>query len=50
VCESWLDEKFTSSLLVNGSCYELIRHDRNTGHRGGGVCDFIKKSLLFIQI
>ena len=37
VTESWLDKNFSDDCL-SFSNYTLFRSDRQTGHKGGGIC------------
>jgi len=41
VTESWLQDGITDSLLDPKQAYSVLRYDR-AGHRGGGVCVFVK--------
>ena len=52
--ETWLKptQKSSTILKKNSKFYSLLRCDRNTprGKRGGGVCLFVHKSLLYREI
>ena len=48
ISETWLTNLFTNGLLLNNNMYDIIRCDRVTGKRGGGVCLFTKKGLRYI--
>ena len=47
VTETWLSNNISDS-VVDIKDYALVRKDRATDKRGGGVCVFIKTSFAFI--
>ena len=43
--ETWFNANLTDSVILNGSNYDIIRHDRPYGI-GGGCCVFIKEIVV----
>lgn len=50
VCETWLNPNTSDGLILSGSNYNIIRHDRHINSRGGGICAFIKKAHNYVHI
>jgi len=48
ITETWLNDSYKSSLLVDPTCYSVLRKDRPTD--GGGVCAIIKSGIDFLAI
>jgi hypothetical protein len=45
ITETWLTETFPDALLCNQSEYYMLRCDRKTGERGGGVACYVKNCI-----
>ena len=50
VCETWLNNDFADSMLLNNSPYIIFRKDRPVLKKGGGVCLFVKTSLAVTNV
>lgn len=49
ITETWLTDNIPNSTIEIRN-YSLVRNDRSTGKRGGGVCAYIKTSIGFDTI
>ncbi|MEL7309743.1 MAG: endonuclease/exonuclease/phosphatase family protein, partial [Pseudomonadota bacterium] len=46
ISETWLTE-YIDDVTINIPYYSLLRHDRNDGRRGGGVCAYLHYNLRY---
>lgn len=45
ITETWLTDTINDALLCNDTDYYVLRCDRKTGDRGGGVACFVKNNI-----
>jgi hypothetical protein len=51
VCETWLNEIDSDGLLLyNNLQFTVLRHDRPSHTRGGGVCIFVRNRFNFSRV
>jgi hypothetical protein len=51
VCETWLNEIDSDGLLLyNNLQFTVLRHDRPSHARGGGVCIFVRNRFNFSRV
>ena len=46
ISETWLHEKINDN-MINVPGYTIVRHDRNSNKRGGGVCIYVRSNMSF---